>query len=126
MPLLEGLDGVEKMSKSKNNFIALEEPANGMFAKVLSISDALMWRWFTLLSFRSEPEIAELRREVDAGRNPKDAKLMLAHEITARFPRRSGGARGQAGFREPRARRRARRDSGSQPDGRAAGHRGAA
>ena len=85
MPLLEGLDGVDKMSKSKHNFIALEEPANSMFAKVLSISDVLMWRWFTLLSFRSEGEIAALQREVDAGRNPKDAKLMLAHEITARF-----------------------------------------
>ena len=85
MPLLEGLDGIDKMSKSKGNFIALEEAPNTMFAKVLSISDELMWRWYTLLSFRSEAAIAELRREVLQGRNPKDAKLLLAHEITARF-----------------------------------------
>ena len=85
MPLLEGLDGVEKMSKSKNNYVGISEDANIMFAKVLSISDTLMWRWFTLLSFRSEAEIAALRREVDGGRNPKDAKVLLAKEITARF-----------------------------------------
>ena len=85
MPLLEGLDGVEKMSKSKNNYIGISEDPNTMFAKVLSISDALMWRWFTLLSFRSETEIAALKREVETGRNPKEAKLMLAREITTRF-----------------------------------------
>ena len=85
MPLLEGLDGVEKMSKSKNNYIAVTEAANSMFAKVLSISDVLMWRWYTLLSFQSETEIAQLKAEVDAGRNPKDAKVALAKEITARF-----------------------------------------
>jgi tyrosyl-tRNA synthetase len=85
MPLLEGLDGVEKMSKSKNNYIALTEDANTMFAKVLSISDDLMWRWYTLLSFRAESEIAQLKKEVEGGRNPKDAKVMLAKEITARF-----------------------------------------
>jgi tyrosyl-tRNA synthetase len=85
MPLLEGLDGVEKMSKSKGNTIALTDPANTMFAKVLSISDVLMWRWFTLLSFRPEAEIAALKREVEGGRNPKDAKVLLAKEITARF-----------------------------------------
>jgi tyrosyl-tRNA synthetase len=85
MPLLEGLDGVEKMSKSKNNYIGISEDANTMFAKVLSISDELMWRWFTLLSFRSEAEIAALKKEVEGGRNPKDAKVMLATEITARF-----------------------------------------
>jgi tyrosyl-tRNA synthetase len=85
MPLLEGLDGVEKMSKSKNNYIGINEDANTMFAKVLSISDDLMWRWYTLLSFRSEAEIATLKKEVEAGRNPKDAKVMLAREITARF-----------------------------------------
>jgi tyrosyl-tRNA synthetase len=85
MPLLEGLDGVDKMSKSKNNYIGISEDPNTMFAKVLSISDVLMWRWFTLLSFRSEAEIAALRREVEGGRNPKDAKVMLAKEITARF-----------------------------------------
>ena len=85
MPLLEGLDGVDKMSKSKNNYIGISEPANTMFAKVLSISDELMWRWFTLLSFQSEADIAALRAQVAAGRNPKDAKVMLAREITARF-----------------------------------------
>jgi tyrosyl-tRNA synthetase len=85
MPLLEGLDGVEKMSKSKNNYIGISEEPNTMFAKVLSISDVLMWRWYTLLSFKSEAEIAALKAEVDAGRNPKDAKVALAKEITARF-----------------------------------------
>ena len=82
---LEGLDGVDKMSKSKNNYIGVTEDANSMFAKVLSISDTLMWRWYTLLSFRSEAEIAALKKEVEGGRNPKDAKVMLAREITARF-----------------------------------------
>ncbi|MBP6719540.1 MAG: tyrosine--tRNA ligase [Rhodoferax sp.] len=85
MPLLEGLDGVEKMSKSKNNYIGISEEPNTMFAKVLSISDVLMWKWFTLLSFKSEAEIAALKAEVDGGRNPKDAKVALAKEITARF-----------------------------------------
>jgi len=85
MPLLEGLDGVEKMSKSKNNYIGISEDANTMFAKVLSISDVLMWRWYTLLSFQSEAAIAALKAEVVAGRNPKDAKVALAKEITARF-----------------------------------------
>ena len=85
MPLLEGLDGVEKMSKSKNNYIGISEDANTMYAKVLSISDVLMWKWFTLLSFKSEADIAALKAEIDGGRNPKDAKVMLAKEITARF-----------------------------------------
>ena len=85
MPLLEGLDGVEKMSKSKNNYIGISEDANTMFAKVLSISDTLMWRWYTLLSFRSLEEIAALKAEVEGGRNPKDAKVLLAREITTRF-----------------------------------------
>ena len=85
MPLLEGLDGIEKMSKSKNNYIGISEDANTMFAKVLSISDVLMWRWYTLLSFQSEAAIAALKSEIAAGRNPKDAKVALAKEITARF-----------------------------------------
>jgi len=85
MPLLVGLDGVDKMSKSKNNYIGITEDANTMFAKVLSISDALMWDWYTLLSFKSLAEIAALKAEVAAGRNPKDAKVMLAKEITTRF-----------------------------------------
>jgi tyrosyl-tRNA synthetase len=85
MPLLEGLDGIEKMSKSKNNYIGISEDANTMFAKVLSISDVLMWRWYTLLSFQSEATIAKLKAEVADGRNPKDAKVALAKEITSRF-----------------------------------------
>ena len=85
MPLLEGLDGIEKMSKSKNNYIGISEDANSMFAKVLSISDVLMWKWYTLLSFRSEADIAALKAEIEGGRNPKDAKVALAKEITARF-----------------------------------------
>jgi tyrosyl-tRNA synthetase len=85
MPLLEGLDGVDKMSKSKNNYIGISEPANTMFAKVLSISDTLMWRWFTLLSFKSLGDIEALKQEIGGGRNPKDAKVMLAKEITTRF-----------------------------------------
>jgi tyrosyl-tRNA synthetase len=85
MPLLEGLDGSDKMSKSKNNYIGITEEPNTMFAKVLSISDDLMWRWYTLLSFKSLAEIAVLKKEVEGGRNPKDAKVMLAKEITARF-----------------------------------------
>ena len=85
MPLLEGLDGIEKMSKSKNNYIGISEDANTMYAKVLSISDTLMWRWYTLLSFKSLAEIEVLKAEVAGGRNPKDAKVLLAKEITARF-----------------------------------------
>ena len=85
MPLLEGIDGVEKMSKSKNNYIGISEDANTMYAKVLSISDVLMWKWYALLSFRSEADIAALKAEIEGGRNPKDAKVMLAKEITARF-----------------------------------------
>jgi len=85
MPLLVGLDGVDKMSKSKNNYIGITEDANTMFAKVLSISDELMWDWYTLLSFRSLEDIAALKAEVAAGRTPKDAKVLLAREITTRF-----------------------------------------
>ena len=85
MPLLVGLDGIDKMSKSKNNYIGITEDANTMFAKVLSISDTLMWDWYTLLSFKSLAEIAALRAEIAGGRNPKDAKVALAKEITARF-----------------------------------------
>ena len=85
MPLLEGLDGVDKMSKSKGNCIAITENPNSMFAKTLSISDVLMWRWFELLSWRPEAEVAALRAEVAAGRNPKDAKVLLAREIVTRF-----------------------------------------
>ncbi len=85
MPLLEGLDGVEKMSKSKQNYIGITEPANSMYAKLLSISDELMWRYYTLLSFLPQAEIDALRAQVEGGRNPKDAKVLLAREITTRF-----------------------------------------
>jgi tyrosyl-tRNA synthetase len=85
MPLLEGLDGVEKMSKSRGNYIGVTEAPNTMFAKILSISDSLMWRYFTLLSFKKGGEIAQLHEQVDSGRNPKEVKVLLAHEITARF-----------------------------------------
>jgi len=85
MPLLEGLDGVEKMSKSKGNYIGITEPANIMFAKIMSISDPMMWRYYELLSFRPLEAIAALRAEVDGGRNPRDAKVLLAQEIVARF-----------------------------------------
>ncbi len=85
MPLLEGLDGVEKMSKSKNNYIGITEAPNTMFAKILSISDVQMWKWYELLSFKSMADIAALKAEIEAGRNPKDAKVALAKEITARF-----------------------------------------
>jgi tyrosyl-tRNA synthetase len=85
MPLLEGLDGVEKMSKSKNNYIGIAEPATEMFGKVMSISDVLMWRWYPLVSRRAPADVAALRREVEAGRNPRDAKVALAQEIVARF-----------------------------------------
>ncbi|MEZ2738374.1 tyrosine--tRNA ligase [Comamonas jiangduensis] len=85
MPLLVGLDGVHKMSKSKNNYIGITEDANTMFAKVLSISDDLMWDWYTLLSFQSLAHIAQLKAEIAAGGNPKHAKVALAKEITTRF-----------------------------------------
>ncbi len=98
MPLLEGLDGVEKMSKSKGNYIGITEPANTMYAKLLSINDVLMWRYFLLLSFRDEADIAKLKAEVDAGRNPKDAKVLLAKEITARFHGAAAAAMAEADF----------------------------
>lgn len=85
MPLLEGLDGVEKMSKSKGNYVGITEPATTMFGKLMSISDTMMWRYFTLLSFRSLDEIAALQAECEAGRNPRDAKVMLASELVDRF-----------------------------------------
>ncbi len=85
MPLLVGLDGVEKMSKSKGNYIGINEPANEMFGKVMSISDELMWDYFTLLSFRPLAEIDLMKQEVAAGRNPRDCKVLLGQEIVARF-----------------------------------------
>lgn len=85
MPLLVGTDGVEKMSKSKGNYIGISESPDSMFGKLMSISDTLMWRYFELLSFRTLEDIAALKRETDEGRNPRDAKVMLAQEIIARF-----------------------------------------
>ncbi len=98
MPLLEGLDGVEKMSKSKNNYVGIAEEPNSMFAKILSISDEQMWKWFTLLSFRSEADIAALKTEVQTGRNPKEAKVLLAKEITARFHSAAAAEAAEADF----------------------------
>ena len=85
MPLLVGLDGVEKMSKSKGNYIGIQEPANEMFGKLMSISDELMWDYFTLLSFRPLAEFDLMKQEVVAGRNPRDCKVLLGQEIVARF-----------------------------------------
>lgn len=85
MPLLEGLDGVEKMSKSKNNYVGISEAPNSMFGKLMSISDELMWKYFTLLSFQPLGAIEQLKAACAAGRNPRDAKVQLAQEIVARF-----------------------------------------
>ncbi|SEN63805.1 tyrosyl-tRNA synthetase [Duganella sp. CF517] len=85
MPLLEGLDGVDKMSKSKNNYIGITEPGNTMFAKIMSISDVMMWKYYDLLSFRSIADVAALKAAIDGGANPRDAKVALAQEIVARF-----------------------------------------
>jgi tyrosyl-tRNA synthetase len=85
MPLLEGLDGVEKMSKSKNNYVGITEPPSEMFGKLMSISDDMMWRYYELLSFRATAEIAGFKRETETGRNPRDFKVLLAKEIVARF-----------------------------------------
>jgi tyrosyl-tRNA synthetase len=85
MPLLEGLDGTNKMSKSLGNYIGIAEPPEEIFGKLMSISDDLMWRYFDLLSFRSSHEIAALKRDVDEGGNPRDTKILLAQEVVARF-----------------------------------------
>ena len=98
MPLLEGLDGVEKMSKSKGNYIAITEPANTMFAKLMSISDPMMWRYLELLSFRTLAEIAQYRDDVAGGRNPRDIKVLLAQEIVERFHSRAAAESALADF----------------------------
>jgi tyrosyl-tRNA synthetase len=98
MPLLEGLDGVEKMSKSKGNYIGITEPANTMFAKIMSISDEMMWRYFELLSFRGLAELAGFRREAAEGRNPRDLKVLLAQEIVERFHSRKAAEEALADF----------------------------
>lgn len=85
MPLLEGLDGVNKMSKSLGNYVGINEPPREIFGKLMSVSDELMWRYFDLLSFRAVEEVAGFRREIASGRNPRDVKVLLAQEIVARF-----------------------------------------
>ncbi len=85
LPILEGLDGVQKMSKSLNNYIGINDAPNDMFGKIMSISDALMWRYFELLSFRPMVEIEGFRQEIDQGKNPRDVKFLLAEEIITRF-----------------------------------------
>jgi len=85
MPLLEGLDGVNKMSKSLGNYIGISEAPKEIFGKTMSVSDTLMWRYYDLLSFRSTAEIEGLKRDVEGGRNPRDVKVMLAQELVARF-----------------------------------------
>jgi tyrosyl-tRNA synthetase len=98
MPLLEGLDGVNKMSKSLGNYIGIAEPPREIFGKLMSVSDDLMWRYYDLLSFRGNDEIAALKSEVAAGRNPRDVKVMLAQEIVARFHSRKDAEEALAEF----------------------------
>ena len=98
MPLLEGLDGVNKMSKSMGNYIGIAEAPDDMFGKVMSISDDLMWRWFDLLSFRPNAELAALREQVAGGRNPRDVKFELGVEIVDRFHGAGAGARARDAF----------------------------
>ncbi len=98
VPLLEGLDGVNKMSKSQGNYIGITEPAGTMFGKMMSVSDTLMWRYFELLSFRPLAELARLRREVEEGRNPRDVKFELALEITGRFHDAAAAEQAKAEF----------------------------
>lgn len=98
MPLLVGLDGVQKMSKSKKNYIGITDPANDMFGKVMSITDDLMWNWYDLLSLRSNAEIAQLKEECAEGRNPRDAKVLLAREIIERFHDKAAADAAEAEF----------------------------
>ena len=98
MPLLEGLDGVNKMSKSLGNYIGIDEPAGEIFGKVMSVSDDLMWRYYDLLSLRSSGDLVGLRDQAEQGRNPRDIKLELAHELTARFQGASAADSAQADF----------------------------
>lgn len=98
MPLLVGTDGVEKMSKSKGNYIGISETPDSMFGKLMSISDTLMWRYFELLSFRSLEDIEALKTEVEGGRNPRDAKVMLAQEIITRFHSKADAEQALANF----------------------------
>lgn len=98
MPLLEGLDGVNKMSKSLGNYIGITDAPDDMFGKIMSISDELMWRYFELLSFRSNAELAGFKQDVEAGKNPRDIKFLLAEEIIARFHSAEAAQQAQAAF----------------------------
>ena len=109
VPILEGLDGTNKMSKSLNNFIGIDESPEEMFGKIMSISDELMWRWFELLSFISEKEINNLRQQVDEGTNPRDIKFLLAEELVDRFHETGQGASCRESFLQ-------RFQKGSLPD----------
>ena len=93
VPILEGLDGVKKMSKSLDNYIAIDEDPDDMFGKIMSISDELMWRWFELLSFTPEEEISKLKSEMDSGKNPRDIKFVLAEELVDRFHNEGDGVK---------------------------------
>ena len=98
VPLLEGLDGVKKMSKSLNNYIALEDPYDEMFGKIMSISDQLMWRYFDLLSFKTDKEIEALKQDEKNGENPRNLKFILAEEIVDRFHGEGFGSRAKEEF----------------------------
>ncbi len=98
MPLLEGLDGVNKMSKSLGNYIGITDAPDDMFGKIMSISDQLMWRYFDLLSFRSNEALAGFKQEVEAGKNPRDIKFLLAQEIISRFHSAEAAEKAQAAF----------------------------
>ncbi len=98
MPILEGLDGVQKMSKSLNNYIGIDDQPKDMFGKIMSISDDLMWRYFELLSFRPMAEIEGFKQEIDAGKNPRDIKFLLAEEIIARFHNEAAATAAREGF----------------------------
>ncbi len=109
MPLLEGLDGVNKMSKSLGNYVGINEPANEIFGKVMSVSDELMWRWYELLSFRPLSEVAAFKGDVASGRNPRDIKVLLAQELVARFHSQEAADKALADFE-------ARFKQGAMPD----------
>ena len=98
VPILEGLDGVKKMSKSLDNYIAIDEAPDEMFGKIMSISDDLMWRWFDLLSFMPEEDIAKLKQEMEDGKNPRDIKFVLAEELVDRFHQEGDGKKCQEEF----------------------------
>ncbi len=98
MPILEGLDGVQKMSKSLNNYIGINDAPDEQFGKLMSISDDLMWRYFELLSFRSMSEIEGFKAEIEGGRNPRDIKFLLGEELVDRFHGDGAGAKARDNF----------------------------